>query len=399
MDTVSFPGMTLFDSYTKPTVSPLTSTPIEDRPVIFLATQRINSSNLFSNGLFQNILIIYDMLEILGFSCCLIVDEKPAASDMTPDLNRYRCVISEEIVRNPVAACIMYIEIGMSAFPPLRKYLKNMGAVKIVKLYLGNIMNIDIETTQMTAGLFFPHHVVGNLDQIWTSPHYGQNREYASVLNNVAIENSNIAPYLWDPCFVTDYGKCGFQWKKPDDWRQMDIVIVEPNISFQKSYLFPLLLANDFAKGHPEWVGKIVLMNCEYIKQNVHVVHSVLPMLEIYKSNRIVMSGRQTIKEIVVQNPSALFIGHQFNNDFNYMTLELMYMGFPLLHCSSAWSDFGYFWSVAEWGGALQTLERAMKKHYDSYCEYISQSRQLAWHHSIHNPNNQKAWLNLIEDS
>ena len=387
--------MTVFDSYARPTTIPLDLSVQEgEKKVILLATQAITPANLFMNGLFQNVLIIYDLMEVMGYSSYLLLNVKPSANETTPELQRYRNITSEEIVRHPMPI-YAYIEIGMSVFPPLRTYLRSVGA-KIVKLYLGNILNIDIETVQSTPGLNFPHHIVGDVDEIWTSPHYGQNRDYATVLNRVNINNSRIAPYIWEPCFITNFGKCGIQWKRPDNWKTTDIIITEPNISFQKTFLIPLLLADAFAKKCPEWIGKIQLMNTDYIKKNVHAIHSLLPSIELYKNGRVIMGDRKTIIEMVSEYPSSVFVGYQFNNDFNYMTFELLYMGFPLLHSSNAWSDFGYKWTHEKWDNAIDKLEFALKRHYTIFDTYIGHSRQLAWHHSIYNNRNQEAWSKII---
>ena len=35
-------------------------------------------------------------------------------------------------------------------------------------------INIDIDTIQYYPSMFFNHHLVGEIDEIWTSPHYQQ---------------------------------------------------------------------------------------------------------------------------------------------------------------------------------------------------------------------------------
>ena len=392
--TIVNPGMTIFDSYTFPKTEPLLFTDVSERKVVLLATQNISYDNIFSNGLFQNVIFIYEMMEVMGFSTFLLVNTKDSKDDSNSEFRKYRTIVSEEIVRNPMPI-YAYVEIGMSVSSALRVYLRSIGA-KIVKLYLGNILNIDVETIQSTPGLFFPHHIVGDLDEIWTSPHYGQNRDYATVLNRVPIEMSQIAPYVWDPLIITDFGKNMIRWKRPSDWKTSDIVIVEPNISFQKSYMLPLLLVNSFAENNPEWRGSVILMNADVIKKNVHAVTAVLPKIKLYTDGRVKMNGRKTILEIVKDNPSAVFVCHQFNNDFNYMTFELMYMGFPLLHTSSAWADFGYKWSEIKWKSAQDTLKLAVKNHHTVADSYTAHSRQLLWHHSIHNPENHKGWKKIL---
>lgn len=390
----TLPGMTQFESYTFPSTN-ITLNSNENPKTILIATQIITDENIFLNGLFQNILILYDMLETLGFSCYLLVNvpSKSYQYDQGSILKRYKYLVPEEILLHPMKIH-MYIEIGMSVSPPLREYLCNQGA-KIVKLYLGNIMNIDIETIQMTPGMMFPHHVVGKLDEIWTSPHYGQNREYAAVLNHVDIKNSKIAHYVWEPTFITRPENSASTWCLTHEWKKRDIVIIEPNISFQKSYFFPLVLANAFAERNPEWKGNVYVLNAAPIVNNVHAKYNMMSRLVLGDRLKLIQD-RKNIIQITREYPSAFMICHQYNNDFNYMLLELMYLGFPVLHTSFSWKLFGYYWSEQELEKSLTILKNGMENHHINSQKYLSQSRELYWHHSIHNPENKRKWMELI---
>lgn len=389
-----FPGLTKFESYSFPSTNIVLKSN-ENRKNILIATQIITDENIFLNGLFQNILILYDLFETLGFSSYLLVNthSKSYQYENNSILKKYRVILPEEILAHPMDIHL-YIEIGMSVSPPLREYICNQGS-KIVKLYLGNILNIDIETVQMTPGLVFPHHITGKLDEIWTSPHYGQNREYAAVLNNVDIEKSKIAHYVWEPIFITRPEKYTNTWSLTHDWKKRDIVIIEPNISFQKSYFFPLILANTFSERNPDWNGNVYVLNADVILKNVHAKYNYLSKLTLGDRLKFIKE-RKTISQITNEYPSAFMICHQYNNDFNYMLLELLYLGFPVLHSSFAWKQFGYYWSEQDFENSLLALSSSMKSHHNNIQKYISQSRELYWHHSIYNPENQRKWMELI---
>ena len=377
------PGLTELIGYEKPVCKSIFDiNPTEKRPVILIATASINDKNIFNNGLYQNILILYKLYEIIGYDVYLLTD-----NDET--LTGYRIIKPHELIRNPVGIKY-YIEIGMSVSAAFREYLKKNGA-KRVKLYLGNILNIDIESVNLTPGIDFPHHVSGDLDEIWTSPHYGQHMEYAAVINGLKSNSTKIVPYVWDRCFIKEISK----WVKPTNWRKIDIIITEPNISYQKCYLLPLLLIESFAKECPEWKGKVIITNSDRLKGNVHVMKTVLPSLEI--SSRIILEKRKTILEMTRDYSSSVFIGHQWNNEFNYMTFELMLAGFPLLHNSSAWSTFGYYWDSGKWSTSVALLKKVLVEHSDHIEIYKSHAEQLAWHHSIHNPMNQEGWKKILQ--
>lgn len=378
---MDIPGLTELVGYKKPICNSIFESKTT-KPVILIATASINSKNIFNNGLYQNILTLYKLYEILGYTVYLLTDNDETMDD-------YKVIKPDQLIRNPVGIKY-YIEIGMSVSAAFRNYLKEIGA-KRVKLYLGNILNIDIETINSTPGLDFPHHVSGDLDEIWTSPHYGQHMEYAAVINRLSPTNTLIVPYVWDRCFIKDITK----WSKPNNWRNVDIIIAEPNISYQKCYLLPLLLVESFAKAVPEWKGKVIIMNSDRLQGNIHMIKTVLPSLDI--TSRIIFEKRKTILEMTRDYSSSVFIGHQLNNEFNYMTFELLLSGFPLLHNSNAWSTFGYYWDSSKWSSSIDLLKDVLIGHSDRIETYKSQAEQLAWHHSIHNPVNQEAWEKILQ--
>lgn len=369
---------------------PVISTP--SQRIILLATQNITTKTLYNNGLLQNIIILYSLFELLGYKPYFLVYSLPTLenSDVMVKGN-YRCILPEEILGNPIPIH-MYIEVGMSIEHKFITFLKDHGA-KIVKLYFGNTLNIDVENITKSRYVDFPHHSYNFLDEIWTSPHYLQNLDYLCALYRIPLAKGKTAPYLWDPLFLrnTTY------YTPSKDWTTTSIVIAEPNISHQKFALLPLVLANDFAKKHPEWKGRIVCMNSGLFKSNMYFQSIVLPNLEIVRDNRVDFLERQTIHELMKNNPHSVFLGHQWNNEYNYMTLELMNNGFPILHNSSAWKDYGYYWSHEEWPEALATLYKALRSHQEFSAIYKNHSKLLAWNFSIFNPDVQKYWLSLLE--
>jgi hypothetical protein len=394
---MELPGITDLSEYKKdnPQITSLcNTTSINDRKVILIASNDISETNLFLNGLNQNILVLYDLFEALGYSSYLIQNSKTSISEKDKFLNRYKVLVPEDIIKSPMKIHT-YIEIGMSLDSVTRSYLRSIGA-RIVKLYLGNILNIDIETIQNTPSIFFNHHIVGELDDIWMSPHYKQNLEYGVVLNQLPVEKGKIVPYVWSPNFINYFNTKHFEWQPEMDWKKTDIVIMDPNISFQKAYFYALLLAEAFYKKHKEWKGKVILINGDRIDIQSHAKNDILPNLQLYKEGRIKLEPRKSIHQVLKENPSAAFITSQWNNAFNYMTLELMYSGFPIIHNSDGW-EYGYYYSLNRIEEAVSILYGALKDHRYNIQIYKTHATNLIWKHSIYNPEIQEEWKNILE--
>lgn len=371
----------------------ITIKPLKDRKIILLATATIHTDSLFVNGLFQNVFILYKLFDSLGYAPILLVNEKPKDISKVPLILRsVRMVTSEEILRASFPVKLL-IEIAMSIDPDFRSILRKLGT-KVVKLYLGNILNIDIETPIFYPGVHFSHHIIGELDEIWVSPHYKQHYEYAGILNH--CKPAKIAPYVWDPTILTLGGTRMYKWRPRLPEESQVIVILEPNISFQKCSLVPLLIVERYYKICKGDI-KVLLGNSEKFQGNPFFMKSILPNLELYKDKKLILSGRHTITSILTEYPSSFAIGHHWNNEYNYMTLEYLLSGFPIIHNASDWSDAGYFYSGSDISEGAGILKKALENHSSSLERYQAGASAVHWRHSPYNPEVQQAWLRLLE--
>jgi hypothetical protein len=357
----------------------LKTKPLVERQVILLATATITEDNVFANGLFQNVFVLYRMFEAMGFAPILFVNSLPTSLNNIPEpLRACRMITVETVVRDPIHRLLCMIEIGMSFDASVRRMIKTLGG-KRYKLYLGNILNIDIETPMFYPSNYFPHHVVDELDAIWTSPHYAQHAEYAAYINHVTpperIEDM-IAPYVWDPTFIDRDQP--LRWKAGEEV----LIIMEPNISFQKTAFVPMLIAK--AAGR-----HAVVVNGDRLKQIPHFLENVLPGLDVE------LLPRMDVRSVLKKWPSATFILHNVNNEFNYMTLELMWAGFPVIHNSPSWAAFGYSYSGADIAGAVERLKQTAT-HAERREAYSAHAATIAWRYSPYNPNVHAAWKRLI---
>lgn len=385
----SRPGVNILEPI-KPFYRPFT----DKKLVICIATRTISSKNIFTNGLYQNILFLYKLFRCLGHQSILLIHEMPCHDNADILLDDSYEVLTPEQVINMSVVFDLYIEIGMSTNIAFIHKLRENNT-KIIKLYLGNALNIDTEMIVDGNNVSFPHHIYSELDEIWTSPHYTINSDYLCGIYRLPISCGKIVPYIWDSSII-DRGE-KVVWKQPTGgWQNMDIVITEPNISYQKCALVPLLLANMFYLREPSWKGRVVLMNSNRLKSNVHLQAGLLSDLDIFRSNRVIFKDRNDILAILKDNSSAVFILHQFNNEFNYMTLELMWRGWPVLHNTDTWKEFGYYWNDTRCDEALNLLKRIMKEHTGNEGRCAADAKLLAWSYSMYNPEVQRAWQSIL---
>lgn len=370
--------------------------PLIERKLILIATATIQTESLFQNGLYQNIFILYKMFDSMGYAPILLVNDKPKDIQSVPTILRHvRMLTVDEVARTPIPVHL-YLEIGMSVDKGMRKIFRLSGA-KVAKLYLGNILNIDIETPIFYQEMNFSHHVTGELDEIWVSPHYKQHDEYAAMINGVKpIPGSmKIAPYVWDPCILTLDGTRNFKWRPRKEGEVETLLILEPNISFQKGSLIPLLIAERSYRANKRPLV-VLVGNGARLMANPFFTRTILPTLELQKDNCILFSGRHTITDVLSEYPHATAIGHQWNNQYNYMALEFAHAGFPFIHNAPDWRDLGYYYEGNNIDEGLKSLNKAIQAHSTDLEMYRARTEVVRWRHSPYNPQVQEVWSKLL---
>jgi len=368
------------------------SKPGTPRPRVFLTTVRIPDDHIWANGLFQNVYVIYKMLEVAGYDPWLLVDNNDNNKDAKIH-EKFRLTDFKEYIAAPWPV-VAYIEMGMSCDPSIRKFFRNMGA-KVAKLYLGNILNIDIETVTFLNGLNFSHHVAGELDEIWTSPHYDLHGEYAGSINGLCGK-TRIAPYVWDPMFIEDLGTM-YDGAKLTESTPRTFIVMEPNISFQKNSLIPIMALEAYYRKYPERIEQVIVINGNKFKENPYFIQSVAPNLDILRSGKLQLMPRAHITNIVKVFRNAIIIQHQVNNEYNYSFLEFGTMGFPVVHNVKKFKEYGYYYDENDLQGAAGQIEAVVKNHESVREAYKAHYKQLAWRFSPYNPENIAAWQKLLQ--
>jgi hypothetical protein len=361
-----------------------------DKKRVFLTTVRIPDDHIWANGLFQNVYVIYKMFDAMGCEPWMLVDNNENNKDAKIHKD-FRMIDFKEYSQRPFKID-GYVEMGMSCDPSIRRFFRSMG-VKTAKLYLGNILNIDIETITYFRGINFSHHVSGELDEIWVSPHYDIHSDYASSINGL-VGKTRIAPYVWDPMFIKDLGKM-YDSTGLTPTTPRTFIIMEPNISFQKCSLVAIMAIEAYARRNPDGVAGVVVINGQKLKDNPYFQTAILPNLGLHTSGKLQLMPRAHIVNLARAFRSAVIVQHQVNNEYNYSFLEWMTMGFPLIHNCPQFSTYGYYYPENDVLAGAEAIETAID-HHDTHKEACAaQALQLAWTFSPHNPANIEAWRKL----
>jgi hypothetical protein len=358
---------------------------------IFLTTTKIPDHHLWANGLFQNVFVLYTMFEAAGYQPFFFVDS--VKNNPESDLHKSIRVTDMDTFMKAPFRLYAYIELGMSCAPNIRNAFRSIGA-KVIKVYLGNILNIDIETPMFYPEMNFSHHVIGGLDEIWVSPHYWAHKSFSGRINGIT-SNAKICPYVWDSRFI-QVNKDIYQHRMAPPY---SFTVMEPNISFQKNSFFPIMMIEALFKKSPHLVQDCVVINGDKLKNNPFFAQNILPELEIFKAGKLHLLPRADVITVSKHLNNHILLQHTVNNEYNYSFLEHMYMGFPVVHNFSCFKEYGYYYENNNLDSAIAAIEDVITNHILRKEMYKTQSQELCWRFSPYNSENQKAWLKLIDDA
>jgi len=367
----------------------LNSVPFEPIKPIFLTSIRMEEAQLWTNGLFQNIFMLYKLFEIAGYCPFLLVDDNKKHAESKLFTN-FRTIDANEWVVKPFKI-YAYIEMGMSCGQQIREIFKKSGA-RMFKLYLGNILNIDIEIPMFNPTTNFCHHLVGEIDTILVSSHYDFHQEYAAAINKV-YPAVFVTPYVWEPLFINDLADTYVH--KP--FAPYSFTIIEPNISFQKCSLIPIMICEAYYRRSPEKVQEVLVVNGAKLLESAYFKSTVLPTLDIYKAGKLKLVQRMDTRTLATNLKSNILIQHTVNNEYNYIFFEHLLMGFPVIHNFPRLSKYGYYYEGDSIKQGLTQIDLVTEKHGTRGETYKALMKQLSWNFSIYNPNNIKGWIDLIE--
>jgi hypothetical protein len=171
---------------------------------------------------------------------------------------------------------------------------------------------------------------------------------------------------------------------------------MEPNISFQKNSLIPILAAEAYFRKHPTRVDTVIVINGAKLKDNPYFQASVLPNLTIFTAGKLQLMPRAHIVNIVKVFRQAIILQHQVNNEYNYSFLEFQSLGFPVVHNVSRFAKCGYYYPGNDFDQAANQIETIVRSFGQQKETINAQIKQITWDFSIYNPANLAEWKKLV---
>ena len=356
-------------------------------------TSIINNS-LFANGVNQNAIYLARVLNKGGYNIDIICGNQKTIEHISEYEKEINCVSldqSYEISYDLVIQLGLTISLYMSS-----KWKQNNENVKFVGYNCGNHylinterMLFDYNRTNSTLGARFQHDQ--KMDQIWSIPQM-ENTNYFFYKFYTGQDNVTVVPFVWDPFVIEE----SFKIREEPVYYPRPIKrcgVLEPNISVMKNSILPAIILDRSQEINP--LENVYLFGTELIKNSKPYI-DFIQSLKIYQDKKLTVESRfETAK--VLKNHVDFVLSWQWENNLNYLWLDVAWMGYPMVHNGSMCQDVGYYYEGFDGDSAIEKIGEVIETHNQNYESYLTTNRKIIKRYTSQNENLVIQYKELVE--
>lgn len=349
--------------------------------------------SMWINGIKLNAILLANALMEIGKHNVYIVDTSNKVEDLTKvNWNTKKFPIYS--LKDVFSTTDLMITLGTSFPENIIKKFKAQGPNKrIVKYMCGNSYVIEMERSIFKEGEDLGIAPWDNgADEVWYVPQQGYQNHYyyRSIFRTDRVFP---VPFVWDPMFMIQelalYKQKGrllpiYKPGKPQEEKRLSVF--EPNMNVVKFSMIPTLIAEEVHRRGVEF-DKMFLASGQKLLKNGYY-KSMIKTLDLVKNNpgnpKLQLTPRYPVCHYLAET-SEIIVSHQWENPLNYSYLDVMFMGFPLVHNADMIKDAGYYYPDFNIEAGADKLEWVLKHHDENLEEYKAKNKPVLDRYTIKN--------------
>jgi hypothetical protein len=353
------------------------------------------SGSLFSNGINQNALYLGMVLRKSGYIVDLICSDQKTYDE----INKYKSDLNVTILdKSYIRKYDLIIQLGFTVDKlHFNNWKSNNKNLKLVAYQCGNhylittekvLFQKDSEIKTFSDNEKFsqtPH-------QVWSIPQM-ENSNYNFYQFYNKQDNVTVVPFIWDPFVV----ESTFKERNKDVYTVREIQrcsVMEPNISVMKNVVMPTIILEKNQKSNP--LKEIYYFGADVIKNSKPFI-DFIKSTEIYKKNIVSIENRYWTSKIL-PDYTDFVLSWQWENNLNYLWLDVAWMGYPIVHNGSLCQDVGYYYEGFNADDAVNKIDEVIKTHNDKHKEYIQNNREIIKRYTKENQTLVDQYKMLVEN-
>jgi hypothetical protein len=352
------------------------------------------STSIWSNGINQNAIYLANLLNKIGYSVYLIHDSE----DKIEEIAGIKSIKLERSFNIPFS---LIIQLGFTVTSSFIKKWKNKKSnVRLVSYNCGNNFIIDSESMLFNANQKRTKGAGADSinpkakpDQIWSIPQMEKsNLEYYKYTANQ--EKATVVPFVWEPIAIEDYCQdhnFGTYEKK----EIKNIAIMEPNISVMKHTLIPIAAIDTYYKKINQDIEAVYMFGADKIKDSKRFIQ-IVKNTEIFKAGLVSADVRVPIVD-VLNKYADIVVSWQWENNLNYLWLDIAWLGWPVVHNGSLCQDIGYYYEDFNISQAAEKIKYAIENHNEDDV-YLERNKKVIERYTHKNEKLKEQYKILVEN-
>jgi hypothetical protein len=360
-------------------------------------TINVGNFSIWSNGVNQNAIYLAMLLKDAGHDAHLLYstynkDNRTKASLDTLNLD-VNHIDLKDAFNEPFD---VIIQLGLSIEEYMLNAFKKVNPdLKFVSYECGNHFMIDSEK------IIYGQHESKNTrkityaspDQIWCIPQMEHsNLSYYEFKRK--CDKGTVVPFIWDPIALElDAKQNNYTTYTKRDLK--NIAVMEPNISMMKNCIFPIVALEKFVNESDYELDRIYLVGASKLKDREPFKDLIRPT-ELLKKKLMTAEARiQTGR--MINNYADIVFSWQWENNLNYLYLDVAWMGWPVIHNATLCQDIGYYYEAFDARSGVSALNRVLKNHNNDN-DYLEINRKKIKRYTKENKQIVKIYNEMLHD-
>jgi len=329
-----------------------------------------NKESIWTNGIKQNVLMLIHMLEKSEkqYDIHLLNTLKADFAEKQSYLNGIQLDYFDDAYLDMDLIIVMGAQIHTFQ---IEKFKASGAHKKIISYKCGNNYVIAMENILFGENPDKTYQFDEPYDEVWYIPQQDEvNRGFYHTLYRT---NSFIVPFIWHHKFLLEStteiekgykeGKYTKGWKYDIGKDKKILGIMEPNLNIVKFSLIPTMIAEECYRGEigKQHIEKLRITNSEKVKSHREFL-AMIATFDLYKDKKISAESRYQTAYMLTQHLDVL-ICHQILNPLNYLYLDAVFLGYPVLHNAPMCKDLGYYYEGSDTVAAAKQLDYILTEH------------------------------------
>lgn len=352
-----------------------------------IAVTTRSTKTIWSNGLNQNSYFFIKLLEKMGY--------KVDAMALSYEEGQMEFVGLDRVLltKDNAKDYSIIFEVALMLGQETLEMCKRNG-VKVVSINYGSFLFYLMEGLMYKGDTTSGVHVEGR--DVLISPHYSFGKDF---LKNVTGQNVMTIPYIWEPWFIDGSilkdSKINEKYSK--NINKKNIVSLEPNISIAKTCIVPTIIAEGLELKDPTKIDSMTLFGAKTIEDR-ETFKSFCLNTELNRNGKLIIENRYSIGKLFNLKRIGTIVSNHFYNDLNYVTLEALYLNYPIVHNSKFCKEGGYYYDDFNTELGVEQLSRAISTDDHLSDEKLKSAKEIIYEYSTSNPSTHRAYRELIKN-